>query len=89
MNENNKKQVSISEDLIREAKNHKLFKPGRGEGQGYTGLIALALSWALQDSNLDALTAYQNQFKLEALEAEKARIEAEMAELRPTKKGKK
>lgn len=77
----NKRQVSISEEQIKQAKDHPLFVPGRGEGQGYSGLISLALSWALSEENEGALQAYQASFELANLEAEKAALEARIKAL--------
>lgn len=93
---NEKKQVSIPIELVKAAKAHPLFVPGRGEGQGYTGIISLALSWALSEENEGALQAYQASFELANLEAEKKALEARIKALSKTaepatapKKGKK
>lgn len=79
-----KRQVSILQTLVDQAKSHPV-----GEGDKYGNLINMALEWALREDNVEALTEYANQFKLAELEAKRAELEAMIASLKPTKKGKK
>ena len=76
-----KRQVSVNESLISLARKHPLYTPGKGEGQGASGLINLALSWALQPAQEASLKAHQASFALEELKAQREALEAQIAAL--------